>query len=289
MPSERPEVEAGPAVADAAPGASTLRLRILSGLVIAVVALGLLWAGQVPFALFVLAAALAVTWEWSRMVRAGSGLDAGFAAASLAVAAGVALSISGVPLLAIAAIAIGSILTGLLCYSQRPLLSAIGVAYAGLPAVALLWLREDAANGLMAVLFVLLTVAACDIGAYAAGRTIGGAKLAPAISPNKTWSGLAGGILASGLMGLAVAKSMGLSWQHLAALGAGLGLVSQIGDLVESAMKRYFGVKDSSQLIPGHGGVMDRVDGLTFAAIVAALIGFFGNPQSPATALLYGN
>ncbi len=149
----------------------------------------------------------------------------------------------------------------------RPSLTGamLAIGYFVIGGLALIHLR-DAAGGFGNVLYVLLLVWGTDIGAYIAGRAIGGPKLAPAISPGKTWSGAVGGLAAS----LAIAVVFGASSAGLA-LAAGLSVISQIGDLAESAAKRHFGVKDSSHLIPGHGGVFDRVDGLLAAAPLAAL------------------
>ena len=261
--------------------------RAVSGIVLAAVALGLLFAGPKPFMLLVGLAAVLSSWEWSRIVR-GPGLDA--ALIIHAGASGLAAALAGMGLagLGLAATAVGAILAGLLSFGRGTFLSALGVVYTGLPAVALLWLREDSPYGLEAVLLLLLTVAATDIFAFLAGRLIGGPKLAPAISPNKTWSGLLGGVSAAAAAGALYAHWIGAAPLSLAIAGAGLGLVAQMGDLFESALKRRFGVKDSSQLIPGHGGVMDRIDGLVFAAAAAALVALVLKPESPATAVLFG-
>ncbi len=160
--------------------------------------------------------------------------------------------------------------------SRQGRLSAIslllGVCYI-LPAVAaLIWLRGAAGTGRANVMFVVLVVWASDIGAYLAGRWLGGPKLAPSVSPGKTWSGAVGGLVFACFVGGGAA----LLWQ--AALPPGLlvacalGLVSQAGDLLESAVKRHFGVKDSGRLIPGHGGLLDRLDGVLAAAPTAALL-----------------
>jgi CDP-diglyceride synthetase len=151
---------------------------------------------------------------------------------------------------------------------------AFGFPYLGLAAVALPWLRADPAAGLANTLFVLSVVWASDVGAYLVGRLIGGPKLAPAISPGKTWSGAAGGLLSAPVAGLAVAAcfSTGFSPLHVTGLALGFGIISQAGDLLESALKRHFGVKDSGRIIPGHGGLLDRVDALLAVAPVAALL-----------------
>ncbi len=154
---------------------------------------------------------------------------------------------------------------------------AAGLPYIGFGTVALVWLRAMPASGLANVLLLLLVVWASDVGAYVAGRTIGGPKLAPAISPGKTRSGAIGGLIAASLVGGGAAFWLGLgagSIGWLLPLAASLSAVSQAGDLLESAIKRHFGVKDSGWLIPGHGGVFDRLDGLLAAAPAAAALAF---------------
>jgi phosphatidate cytidylyltransferase len=182
---------------------------------------------------------------------------------------------------ALAALAIG---TG------RAQLSGIGVLYSALPVVALGWLRGDEPLGFLATIFVLLSVVVTDVAAYAAGRTIGGPKLWPKVSPNKTWSGLIGAVVAASIAGALFSWLSGTgSAQWLASLGGVLAIIAQGGDLAESALKRHFGVKDSGDLIPGHGGVMDRMDGIVTASIAAALIAFAIDAYAPARALLYGS
>jgi phosphatidate cytidylyltransferase len=155
----------------------------------------------------------------------------------------------------------------------RPLWYAAGAAYLGSAFLAFLWLRADPLSGRFLVLWLIALVWATDIGAYAAGRSIGGPRLAPGISPGKTWAGLAGGILAAAIAGMAVLLGFGageLDWASLlriAAASAVLAVVAQVGDLFESHLKRRAGVKDSSDLIPGHGGMLDRIDGLMAAAL----------------------
>jgi phosphatidate cytidylyltransferase len=138
---------------------------------------------------------------------------------------------------------------------------------------ALVWLRSDQAYGAAAVLYVFVVAWTTDTISYAAGRSIGGAKLAPHISPNKTWSGFIAGTLAPAIVGYAFALVLGgtTAWR-LALLSVALALACQMGDLVESAVKRHFGVKDMSGFIPGHGGLFDRIDGLLLAALLAGLI-----------------
>lgn len=146
---------------------------------------------------------------------------------------------------------------------------AAGALYIGLPVAALIWLREQD-QGRVTAFWLLLVVWTTDVAAYAAGRLIGGWRLMPSVSPNKTWAGLLGGIAGAALVGAALAAVLGFDALLLAGAGAALALVAQGGDLMESAVKRRFGAKDSSRLIPGHGGLLDRIDGLMTAAPVAA-------------------
>ena len=150
----------------------------------------------------------------------------------------------------------------------------LGVPYVSLPAIALVLLRNDQVYGIAAIIWIMVTVWSADSLAYFAGRIIGGPKLAPVISPKKTWAGLGGAVAGSALASLAFALIAGLPGLFLLAFLAGLlAIVEQAGDLFKSAMKRHYGVKDSGRLIPGHGGVIDRVDGLVAVAMAAALIG----------------
>jgi phosphatidate cytidylyltransferase len=262
-----------------------LGLRIASGAALALVVLGALWAGVLPFAIVVGIVGILVVWEWGRIVRS-SGVDAILIIQAMAVAAGALLSAWSLAGLGFILVVVAAIISALLAFGERGHMAALGALYAGLPAVALVWFHH-AALGFLAVLFLLLAVWATDTGAYFAGRLIGGPKLLPRISPNKTWSGLAGGIIASSLVGLVLALVRSeLPLAYMMVAGALLGVVSQAGDLLESALKREYGVKDASALIPGHGGFMDRVDGLAIAAIAAAIYAVAVNIQAPARALL---
>ena len=260
--------------------------RLASGVVLAAVAIGLTWAGVTGFGLLVLAVTLIVAWEWGLIVRQG-GIDTIFVLNALVVVAAVALTVAGLPALGLLAVLAGAILAGLLGFGRLGHMAALGVLYAGLPAVALIWIRSAGAYGFAAALFILLCVWASDTGAYLAGRLIGGPKLMPRVSPNKTWAGLAGAVSAS----VATAAAFGvavpaLPFGRLLLGGLALALVSQAGDLMESALKRWYGVKDASHLIPGHGGFMDRVDGLILAAVAAGLLAAWIDIQEPARALL---
>jgi phosphatidate cytidylyltransferase len=236
------------------------------------------------------AAAAAMSWEWGRMVR-GPMPDTGMIIHLLAVFLAASLSATDMAGLGVASAFIGAIVVAALAIGTgRAQLSGVGVLYSTLPVVALGWLRGDEPLGFLATIFVLLSVVVTDVAAYAAGRTIGGPKLWPSVSPNKTWSGLIGAVVGASLAGALFSWLSGTgSAQWLASLGGVLAIIAQGGDLAESALKRHFGVKDSGDLIPGHGGVMDRMDGIVTASIVAALIAFAIDAYAPARALLYGS
>tara|TARA_B100001939_G_scaffold327888_1_gene322650 strand:+ start:9423 stop:10160 length:738 start_codon:yes stop_codon:yes gene_type:complete len=152
----------------------------------------------------------------------------------------------------------------------------VGLLYAVLPGVGLIYLRHYEEQGGLIVLWMMIIVWSMDTGAYFAGKKIGGPKLAPRISPKKTWAGLIGGMVFAGITGTLAAYVMAFTPLLMMAVAACLmALWSQVGDLVESALKRHFNVKDSGAIIPGHGGVMDRVDGIIFVAPVVAAYYYF--------------
>jgi phosphatidate cytidylyltransferase len=264
--------------------------RIISGIAIGVIALAMTAWSVTTFAVLMFVIGAAMTWEWARMVR-GAMPDAGMIVQILAVFLAAVLSATDRAGLGIAATVIGAIAVAALAFGAgRAQLSGVGVLYAALPVVALGWLRGDEPLGFHATLFVLVSVIVTDVGAYASGRTIGGPRLWPRVSPNKTWSGLIGGVAAAAVAGALFSWILGTgSPRWLASLGFFLGLIAQGGDLAESALKRHFGIKDSSDLIPGHGGVMDRMDGIVTASIAAAVIAFAIDAYAPARALLYGS
>ena len=267
---------------------NNLKLRILSGAVLAAVAFLLAFAGPLPFAFLILLCALVISWEWGRLVR-GATFDLGFFVHAIAVTAAIVLAGAGYAALAVAVLAIAAITLIPLYVGRGARLSALGVFYVGLPAVALLWLRSDEPFGFTAVLFVFAVVWSSDTAAYAAGRSIGGPKLWPRVSPNKTWAGLAGaltaGALAAGVFAILEPEAPAV---RLVLLGIALAFVAQAGDLAESALKRLFNLKDASDLIPGHGGFMDRMDSIVAAAVAAALLSLAIDPHAPARALLFG-
>ncbi len=248
---------------------SDLRLRLISSVVLAPVVLGCLWSGGPYWGALMAVAGAGLALEWVALCGLPPGDWPGFGVVA-AVLAGVALTASGRLELGAAALLIGA---ALVLPPVRWRLAA-GVAYAGVGAVALTWLRLDPLAGRANLVFLVAVIWASDIGAYVAGRLIGGLKLAPAISPGKTWSGALGGLAAAMLAGCAAGQAMAPGAPvRAAALACLLAAASQAGDLMESAIKRGFGVKDSGRLIPGHGGLLDRLDGFLVAAPVAAALG----------------
>jgi phosphatidate cytidylyltransferase len=269
---------------------SELSKRIVSGTAIAAIALAMLYWSPAAFAVLTFIVAAVMSWEWGRMVR-GPMPDTDFVVHLLAVLAAAVLSAWDMAGLGIAAALVGAIAVSALSFGDgRSQLAGTGVLYTALPVVALGWLRGDEPLGFLATLFVLCTVVVTDIAAFAVGRAVGGPKLWPEISPNKTWSGLLGGVVSASLAGIFFAWLSGTgtpAW--LASLGLVMGLIAQGGDLAESALKRHFGLKDAGDLIPGHGGFMDRMDGIVTASVAAALIAFAIDAFAPARALLYGS
>jgi phosphatidate cytidylyltransferase len=268
---------------------SDFAVRLLSGLtMVAIVALFTV-AGPNAFATLTVVVSLIVAWEWTRLVHGPeAGLIMLVQVGAVAVAGLLAASIS--PGLGLLALCIGAILALLLSLDRNSLLAALGVLYAGLPAVSLIWLRSDDPFGLRAVIFLILIVATADTAAFLSGRLLRGPLLWPVVSPKKTWSGLLGALVASAAMGaLYWAVVPGGSPLRLAAAGAVLAAVAQAGDLAESALKRRFGAKDTGSLLPGHGGMMDRVDGLVAAAAAVGLAAIVIDMHSPASALLFGS
>jgi phosphatidate cytidylyltransferase len=264
-------------------------LRVNSALVLVTITLLLTYSSAFAFACLIAFFVILMGWEWGRLVR-GRGLDEAFAVQASASTAAALLTANGMTgaALAIMIIATGAVfaLRRLTDGAQKAWWSAAGVYYAGFPAIALIWLRSDASSGWHAILFLFLVVWTTDSAAYVFGRLIGGAKLAPRISPKKTWAGLIGGVACAAAASLAFAQMVNAPGLPLAAVGAALALVAQLGDLAESALKRLFGFKDSSGLIPGHGGVLDRLDGLVAASIAAAALAWSIDSEQPGAALL---
>jgi phosphatidate cytidylyltransferase len=265
--TEEKAVPAWPAGQDS----RNLLLRAVAALVLAPVAIAIAYAGGWLWTLLVTLATIGLYVEWLMVVGA-SGLRVVSLGVVLLATSGLCLGFGRIDA------ALGVLSLGLLAVaglsSGDKLWSAGGLLYAGAAQVASVLVRADPVSGRAALMLILLTVWATDIAAYFAGRRLGGPKLWPRVSPKKTWAGAIGGFAAS----LAVVAGFFVVGQGKAGplllVGAGLSIASQLGDLFESAIKRRFGVKDSSHLIPGHGGLMDRLDGLVAAVVAAAVFGF---------------
>ncbi|ARS27174.1 phosphatidate cytidylyltransferase [Sphingomonas sp. KC8] len=259
---------------------SDLRTRVASGVVMVLVALVCLWAGGLAFRLLATAVAVVMMAEWAGLMHAprwkrvlamlfALGLAAGLGEIAVTPEYWLGGSASAVlPVLVLAGAA--AVALAVLTLDWR---LGAGLLYATLPALALIYLRAQHGFGL--TLATAALVWATDIGAYFAGRAIGGARLAPRISPNKTWAGLIGGVIAAELLCAALAIGFGLSWLFVY-FATMLAVSAQIGDLFESWLKRRAGVKDSGRLLPGHGGVLDRLDGLVPVALLVAGLAIMG-------------
>jgi phosphatidate cytidylyltransferase len=255
---------------------SALHARVLSALLMAPVALAAVWFGSPWLDALTIVAAAVMAWEWARLCRAGSfGFTGGLVLAVVVLAVfTAALGYTGAAL-AMSVAGAGFVLGVALSRDEPEAhLTAFGVLWLGVPCVALLWLARETGSGI--VFWILAVVWATDIGAYAVGRTVGGPKLAPRVSPGKTWSGLLGGVFSAALVGLATAKMIGGPPVQMVLISAALAVVGQAGDLAESAAKRRFRVKDASGLIPGHGGLLDRLDALLTVVPTVALLRLVG-------------
>jgi phosphatidate cytidylyltransferase len=277
---------------------SDLAVRVASALVLAPLAIGVAYLGGWAFAVFWGIAAVIVMWEWTTLVAGAEqrrsvlmtgavsvALAVGLAASSVGAADGLReLRLAAAPLV----LAMGMLASAVLAPRERGAWVAVGVPYAGAIGVAPIVLRSDPEFGFVAILFLFAVVWMTDIVAYFAGRAIGGPKLAPRVSPNKTWSGSIGGLAGAVLAAVLVVKLGGVGSLAMGiVIAIAMSCVAQIGDLFESVVKRRFGAKDAGALIPGHGGVMDRLDGFVCAAVLACLIGLaHGGTSAPARGLL---
>jgi phosphatidate cytidylyltransferase len=247
---------------------SELLQRVVVGVILVIVAGVELWIGGFAFWVLLTVAALLMLSEFARLLKVSEN-ERRMSMFALCIPLGLMC-----PLAAGASFLAAGALVGMTIAVQlvtRRWSLAMGLLYVGIPTLALVWLRERPEDGMLLAFWSLSLVWATDIGAFFVGRAIGGPKVAPSISPNKTWAGLCGGMLAALVLGV------GLHWLFalpvaLVAASPVLALFAQVGDFFESWMKRRAGVKDSGTLLPGHGGVLDRLDGLVTSAPIAALV-----------------
>ncbi|WP_030538755.1 phosphatidate cytidylyltransferase [Sphingobium sp. DC-2] len=249
---------------------SELRTRTIVGVALILLASAALYSGGFLFWLLLVVAGVLMQGEWGALVSATPEQRrlAMFAVSvPLALLCPLAANVSWV------AFTLGAAAFFFVLLVTRSVRLALGIPYVVLPVMALLYLRQQTPDsyGLLLAFWALALVWATDIGAYFAGRSIGGPKLAPRVSPSKTWAGLGGGVLAALATGFLLHRLAGLPVELAAASGL-LAVAAQLGDLLESAMKRRAGVKDSGTLLPGHGGVLDRLDGVAAVAPLAALL-----------------
>jgi phosphatidate cytidylyltransferase len=245
--------------------------RVAAAVAMGSVAVAATWIGGFLFAAFWWLASIVVLWEWQRLVGGErlivARVVAGAVALALAALSALHDSIAGV----VAALILGAAAVGWIAGGRQGIWAAAGVLYAGALVASVGLLRVSPSFGMASILWLFAVVWGADIAAYFAGRLIGGPRLWPRVSPGKTWAGAIVGAFAGAALGL----MLGAWTNRLAALfwlGLATAIVSELGDLFESALKRRFGVKDSSGLIPGHGGLMDRLDAFTSASFFAAVV-----------------
>ncbi len=257
----------------------TLGKRLASAVVLIAVALTVAFLGGWVFTTFVGLALFGLLSEWARLVRLR---DPYREEAPLLVGAGTALvlTVLGLPVAGIVAALAGGICGALLADKGARIWILVAPLYLILPALSVLWIRGSP-DGLFHLLWLFAVVWSTDTGSFVTGRLIGGPAFVPWISPNKTWAGVIGGmalatvvavVSAHGLAAFLPFEAGGLSMGRLVALGFLVSAATQGGDIVESALKRHFGVKDTGRVIPGHGGLLDRLDGFLFAVMVGALV-----------------
>ena len=252
---------------------SNLALRILSAAVLAPVAVATAWVGTWVFVLFWLAASLLVLWEWIHLV-AGPRHKLMFSASASALAVAALVEFLRRPIAAVLLVVLGVIASLIFAQRRHRLWITAGIGYAGTLLLAPMLLRDDPDYGFFAIVLLFAVVWTTDVMAYFTGRALGGPKLCPPVSPKKTWSGAIGGTVCATAVAYALSRGAAIGRPlDLAIVGLLLSVLAQLGDLLESWIKRRFGAKDASHLIPGHGGVMDRLDGFWAAALAACLFG----------------
>lgn len=253
-----------------------LGVRVLSALVMVSLALGAVWIGGFIFAAFWTIAGIAILWEWQHLVG-GQAVSNRMYVGGAAIALVAGLSSMGYPEAAVSVTALAALAVGWLAGRNSAIWAGAGVVYACAMVLAVCVLRASLFYGLVATLWLFALVWTTDVMAYFGGRLIGGPKLWPRVSPGKTWSGFLVGVgfgaAASCALALWLTTPGEASALALIALGLVTAAISQGGDLFESSVKRRFGAKDSSHIIPGHGGALDRLDAFVFASIFAAIVG----------------
>lgn len=267
--------------------ANNLMLRVMSAAVLGPLALVVAYIGGLPFALFWGTAALLVVWEWMTLV-VGPNYRLLVLSCAAAIAVADFLAWLGRPVTALFLVGLGALAGAIFAPGERRLWVMAGTGYAGGMVLAPVFLRADASFGFAVVILLFAIVWTTDVLGYFAGRAFGGPKLWPAVSPKKTWSGAIAGTVGAVVVALLVAAQFG-SFERIAIIGVALLLsaVAQAGDLFESWVKRQFDAKDSSRIIPGHGGVMDRLDGFWAAAVVGCIVGLLrGGFDEPARGVL---
>jgi len=267
--------------------AGNLGLRVVSAAVLAPLAVLAAYIGGWPFAAFWGIAAVIVLWEWMSLV-VGPGYRFMVTSCAAAVAVADFLAVLGRPVAAMLMIGLGGLAGAIFVPAERRLWVITGAGYAGGMVLAPVLLRSDEGTGFLAILFLFAIVWTTDVVGYFAGRAFGGPKLWPAVSPKKTWSGAIAGAAAAVAVAVLAAPQFGpFNTIVIAATALLLSVVAQAGDLFESWVKRQFNAKDSGRLIPGHGGVMDRLDGFWAAAVAGCMIGLVrGGFHEPARGLL---
>jgi phosphatidate cytidylyltransferase len=265
------EGEAAPAQV-AGQGSRNFLVRVAAAMVLAPLAMAIAYAGGWLWTTLVTLAAIGLYVEWLMIIGAAREMRV-VAAGVVALAAAGLLLVGGRIDAAFVVLSIGLVVVAALSQARRAW-TAGGFLYAATAQAASILVRLDLRDGFVTLVFVLLIVWVTDIGGYFAGRGIGGPKLWPRVSPKKTWAGAIGGFVASLVVAAGFVELDFGKAQSLLPMGAIFSIVSQLGDLFESAVKRRFGVKDSSHIIPGHGGLLDRLDGFVAAIVLAAILGF---------------
>jgi phosphatidate cytidylyltransferase len=246
-----------------------------------------IWWGGIWFSLFMTFLGLLMAHEWTNIAHQRSSTQFALHAAAVLCAGFLPREIGIVSAIGvILLIAVIGVVANAMRDRDKTIFAFVGIPYVAFPVLALILLRSHDVWGVHAIMWLMLVVWATDTFAYFSGRIIGGPKLAPQLSPKKTWAGLLGGMFGAAIVSTIYAVFYLPGWIELALVAAALAVVAQMGDIFESALKRCYGVKDSGYLIPGHGGVLDRVDGLVAAGVVAALVGFVRNSSHLAEGLL---